>query len=375
MQSVLLPVTFIEINCKSENTYKMKTVSILVLTFLVSVYNSCNARRPTTSSLVNKPVSIKEDTIFFKSKNIDFIQIKSTLTDSVRVAIAVYKPEKPSPIMLMSHGWHMSIDRPTPDSRTYPGFLAIKVDMRGRKYSTGKPDCNGYELYDFYDAYQYAIKNYSRYISDPNQVYFFGSSGGGGNGYAILGKFPDLFCSANLEFGISDYALWYKHDSVGEFRDEMKPWIGATPDQNPMAYASRSGITTVANILTPVYLCHGDKDPRVPVEQARIFYGKAKELKKQIEYLELKGVGTKDHTGNITEQQSREKGALWNMAFSRHEPPVLPQQGRLLVAGYVVTKYFSVFLDSIDKLAEIEYNIKEKSIRFLTGKGTVVWEI
>ncbi len=245
--------------------------------------------------------------------------------------------------------------------------------MRGRKYSTGKPDCNGFELYDFYDAYKYAIKNYSRFISDTNQVYFSGESGGGGNGYAILGKFPDLFCSAIIYCGISNYSLWYRDDDAGEFRDEMLPWIGCTPDQNPMAYASRSGITTASDLLTPVYIVHGETDLRVPVYQARNFFKKAKELNKKVEYYELKGVGTRDHYGNITESQKKEKEMAASRALAKHPVPVLPEKGSFIVAGYIVTKYFSVFLDSIDKVAQIEYNIKNKSIKFISGKGVVYW--
>jgi hypothetical protein len=53
----------------------------------------------------------------------------------------------------------MSVKPPTESSKNpNSNFLTIQVDMRGRKYSTGSPDCNGYELYDFYDAYRYIMK-------------------------------------------------------------------------------------------------------------------------------------------------------------------------------------------------------------------------
>ena len=81
------------------------------------------------------------------------------------------------------------------------------------------------ELYDFFDTYLFLTEHYKEYISDPEQVYYFGGSGGGGNGFSIIGKFPDLFCSALILCGISDYAEWFKQDEIGEFRDEMIPWI------------------------------------------------------------------------------------------------------------------------------------------------------
>ncbi len=312
--------------------------------------------------------------IFFTSPNVDFLQISSTITDSVKFAIVVYKPLKPSPILLLSHGWHMSVKPPTKEAQNPDkNFLTVQVDMRGRKYSTGKQDCNGYELYDFYDAYNYVIKYYQSYISDPTQVYYSGSSGGGGNGFALVGKFPDLFCSANIGCGISDYVEWYNGDSIGEFRDEMLLWIGFSPKDNPEAYASRSGITTVQNILTPTYITHGETDVRVPVTHARRFVQKAKELDKEIHYLELKNVGTRSHWGKITREQEIEKREFQANALSYKSPPVLPEKGRLIVAGYIVTKHFSVFLNSINSVCEIEYDQLQKKVKFIDGKGEIIW--
>ena len=318
----------------------------------------------------------KESSKFFRSEKVDFIQIPSSITDGVKFGIAVYKPDKPSPILLMSHGWHMTIKPPKPNSPSLnPDFLTIQVDMRGRKYSTGKPDCNGYELYDFYDTYQYVLEHYKQYISDPEQIYYMGASGGGANGFGLVGKFPDLFCSAHLSCGISDYAEWYRQDSVlKEFRDEMDVWIGTTPEQNPEAYASRSGITTVANVLTPIYVAHGETDSRAPVTHSRNYVEKARALGKQITYLELKGVGTREHWGNSTVEQTEQRMALERKALEYHSVPQLPQKGKLIVAGYVVTKYFSVFMDSIDSVGEISYNLKKHKIKFIQGEGRVVWK-
>jgi pimeloyl-ACP methyl ester carboxylesterase len=315
-----------------------------------------------------------QEDIFFTSKNVDFIQITSSITDCVKVAVVVYKPDKPSPILLTTHGWHGSVRPPAVESKNpHPDFLTIQVDMRGRQYSTGKADCNGLELVDLYDAYGYAVERYSSFVMDKNQVYYLGSSGGGGNGYAIIGKFPDLLCSAVIGCGISDYADWYKKDTIGEFRDEMLPWIGVTPDQNMEAYQSRSGITTVENILTPVYIIHGETDIRVPVSHARNFYNKAVQLNKQVKYLELKKVGTRSHWGNITEEQLAQKNEVTIQGLKSRKPPELPSKGRLIVAGYIVTKHFSVFLDSIDSVGIIKYNIKRRKIRFFKGQGTVKW--
>ena len=353
----------------------LRLALIILLTFFsVLDVNSQNQVDSLFEDIKFKKLGQDGEDVFFTSKKIDFVQIPSTITDSVKFAIVVYKPSKPSPILLLSHGWHMSVKPPTKDSQSpNEDFLSVQVDMRGREYSIGKQDCNGYELYDFYDAYKYVLAHYPSLISDPNQVYYSGGSGGGGNGYALLGKFPDLFCSANIGCGMSDYADWYKNDSIGEFRDEMLPWIGCTPSDNPEAYASRSGITTIPNLLSPVYIVHGETDLRVPVTHARNFVKKAEALHKEVHYLELKNVGDRNHWGKITEEQELEKTQFESAALSRKDPPVLPEKGKLVVAGYIVTKKFSVFMDSVNSVGEIEYNLQNKTIRFITGKGQIIW--
>jgi dipeptidyl aminopeptidase/acylaminoacyl peptidase len=312
---------------------------------------------------------------FFKSEKVDFLRIQSTVTEDVEFAAVIYKPAKPSPVLLLSHGWHQSVMPPAKDTPSpYPGFLAVQVDMRGREYSTGNPDCNGLELYDFYDTYLYLIEHYREYISDAGQVYYSGGSGGGGNGFAIIGKFPDLFCSAHISCGISDYAKWYENDATGEFRDEMIVWIGDTPGRNMEAYRSRSGITTVENVLTPAYIVHGETDVRVPVTHSREFVEAARKLKKQMEYLELENVGTRNHWGRITPEQEKQKEEFGKRALAPHPAPELPAKGKLIVAGYVVTKHFSVFMDSIDSVGKIKYNLKKRKASFVKGRGKIIWK-
>lgn len=318
---------------------------------------------------------INDTSRFFTTEKIDFIRIKSTVSEGVEFAVVVFKPEKPSPIMLLSHGWHQSVMPPSGKSKNpYPGFLTVQVDMRGRQFSTGKPDCNGLELYDFYDTWLYLTQHYKKYISDPAQVYYSGGSGGGGNGYSIIGKFPDLFCSALISCGISDYAEWFKNDKVGEFRDEMLVWIGATPEQNMEAYRSRSGITTTRNVLTPAYIVHGETDLRVPVTHARNFVNKAREYGKTIQYLELENVGTRDHWGRITPEQEKQRAEFGREALKYHPAPQLPPSGELIVAGYVVTKQFTVFMNSIDAVGKIKYDLQKRKVSFIEGRGKIIWK-
>lgn len=292
------------------------------------------------------------------SRYCDFIYYKSTRSPELTLAMRVLKPEKPSYIKAGTHGWHMTI----PDFKEYDApqsdYLQIDVDMRGRSFSDGKPDCNGWELFDVIDAIEYVKVHYSDFILDPEVVFFEAGSGGGGNAYAIAGKFPDYFAHIVAQCGISDYAMWYENDAIGEFRDEMDVWIGDF--KNKEAYASRSGLTSVQNLTSPIAMVHGETDVRVPSEHARRFAAEANKLGKGdlVTYMELPGVGTRDHWGNITPEGMQALLDFCEDERRKHMKPVhIPRSGKMTVCGYIFTKEFSVVLDSIDRVATLNYDL------------------
>lgn len=301
----------------------------------------------------------------------DLIYYKSSRDSSLNLAMKVIKPEKPGYIMAMTHGWHMSIsdfvfmNEPVENNE----YLILEVDMRGRAYSEGNPDCNGWELYDVIDAVNFAREYYKDYIKNPEIVYFEGGSGGGGNAFSIIGKFPDFFAAATALYGISDYELWYRNDSIGEFRDEMDIWIGCDPDDNQEAYRARSGIRLLENLHTPLFIAHGENDLRVPAEHSRNYVRRAAEIGKSnlVKYMELKGVGTRGHCGNATPEQIQgmNEDSEKNRAFNR-APVEIPDNGKLVIAGYLFTKKFSVVLDSMDKVAVLEYDVKKNEYKVIS---------
>jgi hypothetical protein len=265
------------------------------------------------------------------------------------------------------HGWHGSAKQaghaddidPHQDS---PWFL-IEPDMRGRGDSSGHPDCNGWELQDVIDAVNFARREYADQVATPDSIYLTGGSGGGGNVLALIGKFPDFFCTAVCEAGISDYGLLYHGDQVGEFRDEMETqhWIGESPSTRPEPYASRGGLTTVANLLTPLAMTHGELDPRCPVIQARQYVEQACRIGKGhlINYFELAGVAASGgHFGNISPSQILQRQALIHRHLAPPRPPViLPRRGRMAVAGYLKTQAFEILFDRIDRIGFVDYDL------------------
>lgn len=300
------------------------------------------------------------------SKYCDLIYYKSSIHPELTLAMRVSKPEKPSYILAGTHGWHMSIKKFEELEAPESEYLMVQVDMRGRAYSDGKPDCNGWELYDVIDAIEYVKENYKEYIIDPDVVYFEAGSGGGGNAYAIAGKFPDYFAHVTALSGMSDYIPYYEDDKIGEFRDEMDVWIGDF--SNKEAYTARSGIALLDNLTAPLAIIHGDGDIRVPVYHARNYMEAAKKCGKEhlVSYLELTGVGGMDHYDSITEEQKTEMLAFPERFRKANRKPLqIPRKGKMKVGGYLFAKEFFVILNSLDRMAEVEYDLDKGFLQVL----------
>lgn len=272
-------------------------------------------------------------------------------------------PRSRSCIMVTAHGWHGALNDPDPDIGR-GDYLHIEVDMRGRAFSDGRQDASGWELQDWIDAVEFAKREYADHISDPDCVYAEGGSGSGGNVYAIVGKYPDYFAAAVVHAGMSDYALLYEQDEIGEFIDEMEEqgWIGGSPETRAEAYRSRGGLTTVGNLLTPLHIDHGETDVRVTVAHARRYARAAAERGSEIRYLEWPNVGDRQHWTNMTgEQRDQLRRSVRSWLLAHDSPPVLPDSGAFTVAGFLKTRRFEVLLEDIDRIGSLRYEIADSA--------------
>ncbi|MGI5900578.1 MAG: alpha/beta hydrolase family protein [Christensenellales bacterium] len=304
----------------------------------------------------------------------DLVRYKSSVNPDVDLAMLVKKPAKKAYALFATHGWHQSIAPFQQMESPQEGleYLHVQVDMRGRAFSRGEPDCNALELMDVYDAVAEVRRRYADYLLDPDVIYFESGSGGGGNAFALAGKFPDLFAAVTALYGISDYADWYRRDEIGEFRDEMDVWIGFPPEENEEAYQARSGLSLVENLHSPIYIAHGETDERVPASHSRSYYqaALASGKEKLVKYYEMQGVGTRSHTGNAApEQLVRLENESEGNRIANRRPVSLPKSGELLVGGFLVTKHFSVELSDMGKLARIKYDLDKKIIEFTKEPG------
>lgn len=161
----------------------------------------------------------------------DLVYYPSTVTPGLVLAATVTVPTRPAPILAATHGWHDSMPPFEPlDTPPDDAYVRVHVDMRGRAFSTGSPDCNTWELFDIIDAVEFVRRRYAGFVV-RDAAHFESSSGGGGNALALAGKFPDFFTTITALCPIADYSVWYENDRTGEFRDEMDAWIGSPPSR------------------------------------------------------------------------------------------------------------------------------------------------
>jgi pimeloyl-ACP methyl ester carboxylesterase len=289
----------------------------------------------------------------------------SSIEPGLRLFARFIPETEPAPMLIEMHGWHGNVKEGHTDNVepcAVGHFTLIAPEMRGRGDSGGKQDANGWELHDAVDALDACRQSIPGAVDASATPRLWGGSGGGSNTLGILGKFPDLFSAATCECGVSDFGLWFLHDSVGEFRDEMEgaDWIGGNPQSRPEAYLSRGGRTTAMNLLTPLLIVHGMVDPRVPFEQATAYVDAARAHGKErlISTLFLPGVGHPGHYGGIDAAGEKKRMEMITGHLNRHtQPPQLPEKGTMVVAGYLVTRRFTVMLESADQVALLEYDL------------------
>ncbi len=294
----------------------------------------------------------------------------SSMDSSLRLYGSFLPAGEPAPILLRMHGWHGQVKQEHPDNvmTHFAGvFNHVKPEMRGRGDSGGRPDANGWELQDAVDAVA-AHRGFHPEVSDAGAPLLWGGSGGGGNVLGLLGKFPDTFAAAVCECGISDYGLWYAHDRVGEFRDELEGdgWIGGNPVSNAEAYLSRGGRTTAHNLLTPLLMVHGEEDARVPFEQAKAYVEAARTHGKGtlVELVAFAGVGNPGHySGLDAAGEARRKAAIARHLAAHRGAPALPARGTLVVAGYLRTRHFAIELESVDHVGWLAYDLASGDFR------------
>jgi len=179
------------------------------------------------------------------------------------------------PMVLLPHGgphgiadvWAFDTDAQFLATR---GYLVLQVNYRGsggrgyafreaghRQWGTRIQD-------DLIDGMRWAVE---KGYADPERICVYGASFGAYSALMLAAKAPELVkCAAGLS-GLYDLrSMANKSDTSRSFlgRAYIKRVIGR--DDNELL--ANSPLSLAAQITQPVFLAHGDKDERTPIEQA-----------------------------------------------------------------------------------------------------------
>ena len=279
--------------------------------------------------------------------------------------IAYIPDGKLKPLLVVMHGYHNPRQAVALDVRQLAelGVVALAPDMRGQGDSAGEFDSGAVEVHDIVDAISHVVAEYKGVV-DPDNLNLVGYSGGGANALSVATKFPDLLRVAVSFFGISDYGLW--HDTKGrpDCNEILVEALGGTPDEVPARYQARSALLAAGNNgQTRIHLFWDAEETGCPPVLDTRF---------------IEAVHAAGHDNLVIHETKPGDPVRWIHNYREHElqlqhgdalfvseilagttpQPKLPPKGELVVAGYVVTKAFAVWVgDGTEGWVKVAYDV------------------
>jgi len=209
---------------------------------------------------------------FTTERDILYTSTLDNLTLKIDVSYDENATNQPVILILGGHNGTFS-GTDIPERFAQYGLFAAKVYKRGFNGSQGVSDDSGREVYDIIDASEYIKENFSEFIDEEN-INVVGYSGGGGNVFGLITKFPDYFNTAISFFGISDYASWYNFNTGANRGETIQTRVGSIPEEVLDNYSARAHYLGASNNpYTNIQLFHDAQDAIVPIEQSYLFRG------------------------------------------------------------------------------------------------------
>lgn len=275
------------------------------------------------------------------------------------------------PVVVVMHGFSQEVgdfSAATINRYAEYGVFALFVEMRGRGSSGGSPDAGGEEIRDIWAAVEY-IKSTYRERVDPQRVSIVGYSGGGGNVYSSVTKFPYYYNAGVSFFGIADYGSdgsngWYQNGASAAQQDSLEAWVGGTPAAVPNNYEARNSLRAIGNYPGRLFVYHDTADASVPIIQTTRLRDTATFFSVIDPYFNVSA------TTDATRWQHGLPAAVSDLitaenyfipALKTATPLHQPLEGTLKVKGYVYTPEFRLMLgDGQNAYGEVRYNAQDE---------------
>ena len=169
-----------------------------------------------------------------------------------------------------------------PESQRRPSFRRVKQYLLSRGYAVFEPNVRGstgygkaYTHLDDVEQRMDAVADLKAGVDwlhdhpavDPDRIAVMGASYGGFMTLAALTAYPDVWAAGVDIVGIANFVTFL--ENTGDWRRELREAEYGSLDTDRDLLEAISPIHNVEDIEAPLFVLHGENDPRVPVSEAR----------------------------------------------------------------------------------------------------------
>jgi len=270
------------------------------------------------------------------------------------------------------------------------GFFGLAPSLRGRDNSAGSCDVFGREIYDIYDAIEYAKEHYGEYL-DPTNINITGGSAGGMASISAVVHFPDYFRMSIPYYGSADTGHWLRQ--VGMFGKSWEEWVeekrtqgwpegslslfdhiirglGGMPGDIPDKIMARNKVLGAINCpYTQIHMFWDQQDGAAPsiTKRNHAYQERAQEMgftNVHIHYSE-RGDPIRYLHWITPDNTTAQRFFIPQILAGTVPPPVLADAGRMVVLGFLKTKRFLVWLgEGDDTVARLDYQMSPSRYEF-----------
>ncbi|ELZ34609.1 S9 family peptidase [Halorubrum distributum] len=191
-------------------------------------------------------------------------------------------PESGYPVVVDIHGG--------PESQRRPSFASVTQYLLNNGYAVFEPNVRGssgygkaYSGLDDVENRMDSVKDVREAVGwlhdhpevDPDRVVAMGGSYGGFMVLASLTEYPELWAAGVDIVGIANFVTFL--ENTGDWRRSLREAEYGSLEDDREFLESVSPINNIESIEAPLFVLHGENDPRVPVGEAEQIVEEARE--------------------------------------------------------------------------------------------------
>ncbi|KTG09781.1 peptidase S9 [Haloprofundus marisrubri] len=190
--------------------------------------------------------------------------------------------ESKTPVVVDIHGG--------PEAQRRPSFNGVKQFLLNHGYAVFEPNVRGSAGYGKAYGHLDDVENRMDSVQDikaavewlhdhpsvdPDRIVAMGGSYGGFMVLASVTEYPELWAAAVDIVGIANFVTFL--ENTGEWRRELREAEYGSLEDDREFLESISPINHIERIQAPLFVLHGENDPRVPVGEAHQIVEQARE--------------------------------------------------------------------------------------------------